>query len=181
MSEVVIRLKLESEGGSGTDSAIKKGTGDVSSTTKTASGKEEGNDNSVAGAAAAFAAIQLVSIAARDVVTWTNYEWDKALQLNDDYIGQRNKAILNTAISKTTSAIGSIAASTAAGASVGGVWGAAIGFAIGTVSAVGNIHLANYQAMDQQNIQIRQMEAQLGFTRSRQGWSTEAGSIGEDL
>ena len=66
---------------------------------------------------------------------------------------------------------------------VGPQWGyeAIIGAVIGISTQVAAIVRSNVQGRDQQNIQIRQWNEQMSFTRARAGFSTHAASIGEDL
>ena len=133
------------------------------------------------GVVALFAVAKSVEIGAREIVSWAEYNWNKELTLNDDYIGQRNKNIAITQINRAVGAFSTIASSTASGAAIGGLTGALIGAVVGTFSTVSGIIRSNVQGQDQQNIAIRQMDAQLDFTRSRAGWSLKAASIGEDL
>ena len=92
-----------------------------------------------------------------------------------------NKNIALMQINRATSAVSTIGSMTASGASVGGWVGAIIGAFIGTVTAGAGIIRSNIQGQEQQDIALRQMDAQLQFTRSRAGWSLQAASIGEDL
>lgn len=168
---IVITLKIENDGSSGITSPAS-----VSSTSST-----KGTKSSAGVALAAWAVSQAVQTTVSELVAWGEYNWNKELTLNDDYIGQRNKQIALTQINRGISAVGSIFSSTASGAAVGGVAGAIIGFVVGTATQVANITRGNLQAQEQQDIRLRQMEAQLDFTRSRAGWSLKAASIGEDL
>ena len=147
-------------------------------TSSTASKEDNGG---TAKAVAAFAVAQTAQAVASEVVAWAEYEWIKELTLSDDYIGQREKNIALTQINRGISAVSSIASATASGAAVGGWVGAIIGFVIGTGTQIASIARSNVQGQEQQDIQIRQMNAQLSYTRSRAGWSTQAASIGENL
>lgn len=142
---------------------------------------QENDSNSSAKALATFAAVQVLSNAVNEAVAWGEYYWNRELTLNDDYIGQRNKRIAATQINRVISAASNITSATASGAAIGGPIGAAIGFLIGAGTQIAGIIRSNVQGQDQQNIVLRQMDAQLQFTRSRVGWSTQAASIGEDL
>lgn len=101
-----------------------------------------------------------------------NYEIDKHFRLTDNYIGQRNlnnaKQIINKAVSFGTSV--------ATGFATGGPVGAVRAFVIQTLS----LGIDIYQNYDQENINLRQMEAQLSYTRERAGYSLTSGSIGEN-
>ena len=167
---IVITLKLDSG---------KNASQETPTNTETT--KQETDKGSTAKAVAAFAVTQSVQIAANEVVAWAEYYWNRELTLNDDYIGQRNKNIALMQISRVTNAVSTIGSTAASGAAVGGVPGAIIGAIIGTVTVASGIVRSNIQGSDQQNIMLRQMDAQLQFTRSRAGWSLQAASIGEDL
>lgn len=169
--KIVIVLKSETEGAT---------TGEKNEVSK-ADNPELEKNSSTSNAIAAFAAKQLVATTISEVSNWAMYEWNKNLNLNDDYIGQRNKQIAMQCIAKTAGAANTIFNSAAMGAMVGGPWGAAIGAAIGATQVVTSTIRENLQAEEQQRIQLAKMDAQLDFTRKRAGWSTTAASIGEDL
>jgi len=168
---ITITLKLESE----------KEDLDAQKSVNTSSTAAKEDNDSTAKAIAAFAVSQAAQTVASEVVAWAEYEWNKELTLNDDYIGQREKNIALAQINRGISVVSGIASATASGAAVGGWIGAIIGFAIGTGTQIAGIARSNIQGQEQQSIHIRQMDAQLDFTRSRAGWSTEAASIGENL
>ena len=167
---IVITLKLDN--GS-------EDSNDISEQTNTNTSK--GDKDSTAKAVAKFAVAQSMQVVASEVINWAEYYWDRKLTLTDDYVGQRNKQIALTQINRGIGTFTSIGSMTAAGAAVGHGIGAAIGFLIGTATQIASITRSNLQGRDQQNILLRQIEAQLDFTRSRAGWSTQAASIGEDL
>lgn len=168
---IVITLKLDSG----------KESDQNSNPTSTEATQQKTDNGSTAKAVAAFAITQSIQVAVNEVVAWGEYYWNKELTLNDDYVGQRNKNIALMQINRATSAVSTIGSMAASGASVGGVAGAIIGAVIGTATATASIVRSNIQGQDQQSIAIRQMDAQLDFTRSRAGWSLQAASIGEDL
>ena len=169
---IVITLKLDNGSSSSTN---------PSETTDTSTVESEMDKNNALKSMAWALSVRAVEAAANEVIAWAEYEWDKQLSLTDDYVGQRWKRIATTQISRGISAISSIGSMTAWGASVAGPAGAAIGATLGTAISIASIARSNIQGKEQQDIHIRQMEAQLGFTRSRAGWSTQVGSIGEDL
>lgn len=142
---------------------------------------QENDSGSTAKALATFAAIQAISTTINEGVAWGEYYWNKELVLNDDYIGQRNKQIASAYVNRAISFAGNVGSAAATGASIGGPIGAIIGAVIGTATQIASIVRSNVQGNEQQNIALRQMDAQLQFTRSRVGWSTNAASIGEDL
>ena len=166
---VVITLKLE------------KNQSEQTNPTDTQATQNATSKDSTAKEVAKFAVVQVVQEVANEIVAWADYEWNRELMLNDDYVGQRNKNIAMTQINRAVSYGSTILSNTAAGAAVGGAPGAVIGFVIGTAKVTANVVRNNLQGQDQQNISLRQMEAQLQFTRSRAGWSLKAASIGEDL
>ena len=167
---IVITLKLD--GGAEEN--------DTSQQTDTKQVADKNDKGKKAKAAYKALSIQAGTVALNEVTSWAEYYWNKELMLNDDYIGERNKNVALTQINRGISALSTIGSFTALGASAG-PWGAAIGAVIGTVVAGAGIVRSNVQGKEQQDIMLRQMDAQLSFTRSRAGWSTNAGSIGEDL
>lgn len=167
---IVITLKLDSSGNE-----------EQKNPTNTEATKNDSDKDSSSKAVAAFAVTQSLELVANEVVAWADYYWQRELTLNDDYVGQRNKNIAITQINRAVGAVSTIGSMTASGAAVGGWVGAIVGAVIGTVTAAAGIVRSNIQGQDQQNIALRQMDAQLDFTRSRAGWSTQAASIGEDL
>ena len=154
----------------------------VSAKTDT-SNKSNDKDKSVKAIATAFV-LREAEVLANEIIAQAEYVWDRDLMLQDDYIGQREKRIALTQIKRGISVGTGILSSAAAGAALAGPAapaGAVIGAVLGTVNQVFGIVRSNYQGQDQQNIMLRQMNAQLDFTRSRAGWSLNAASIGEDL
>lgn len=168
---IIITLKLQSSDSDETD---------VNSQVDTQSAGNENDKDKKAKAAYKAMAIQSASAALNEVTAWAEYYWNKELTLTDDYIGQRNKNIAMSQINRGIGALTTIGSFTAMGAAAG-PWGALAGAIVGTVVATASIVRSNVQGQEQQDIQIRQMNAQLDFTRSRAGWSTQAASIGEDL
>lgn len=166
---IVITLKLEDS------------EGQESNPTNTQETSNSSDNNRTGKALAVFAVGKSIEIAVNEVVAWADYNWNKELTLNDDYIGQRNKNIALMQINRAVSAISTVGSSIAGGAMLGGIPGAIVGGVLGVAKVVSSTLRGNIQAQEQQNIMIRQMDAQLEFTRSRAGWSTRAGSIGEDL
>ena len=169
---IVITLKID--GG-------EKNEANTANQTNTSQTKNSTDKDSTAKVIAIWAAKELAETAAREAISWGEYFWNRELVLNDDYIGQRNKNLALTQINRGIGVVSSVASSTIQGAVAGGWIGAIVGFAIGTATQAANIVRSNLQGQLQQDIQIAQMDAQLNFTRSRAGWSTQAASIGEDL
>lgn len=166
---IVITLKLDS------------GQEEQKNPTNTEVTKANTDKDSTAKAVASFAVTQSIQIIANEVVAWAEYQWNRELTLNDDYVGQREKNIAIMQINRGINAVSTVGSMAATGASIGGAAGAIVGLVIGTANSVAGIVRSNVQGQDQQNIAIRQMDAQLEFTRSRAGWSTQCASIGEDL
>lgn len=169
---IVITLKLDNSGANENDVS-----GEVNGT-KVANNNDK---DSTSKAIAVFAVAQVVQTTVNELVNWGEYYWNRELMLDDDYIGQRNKQVALTHINRAIGTVSSIASATSSGAAIGGVPGAIIGFIVGTATQTAGIIRSNVQGQDQQTIMLRQMDAQLQFTRSRAGWSTKAASIGEDL
>ena len=169
---IVITLKLDK---------TEENQTDTSNQTSSSYGSQQNDNDSSAKTVAAWGAIQLATIAVNEITAWIDYEWNKTLSLDDDYIGQRNKQIATTQIGRAFSSISSIGNSAVSGFAMGGPLGAVIGGAVGLIGVISGTVRSNKQGEEQQKIQLRQMEAQLEFTRSRAGWSTHAASIGEDL
>lgn len=139
------------------------------------------NESSSSGKQAAKVLIgTLISEAANEAVAWAAYEVNKEFTLNDDYIGQRNLQIATQAVNWGISSATTIASTTMMGATFGPI-GAAVGALVGTGMVAARTIRENVQAMEQQDIMLNQMQAQLDYTRQRSGWSLKAASIGEDL
>ena len=168
---VVITLKLDSQESNEVQS----------NPTNTEQPKQNTDKDSNSKAVAAWAAMQLLEIVKDEAIAWADYYWERELVLNDDYVGQRNKRIALTHINRVSSYVGTVGSATAQGAMIGGAAGAIVGAIVGGIKVASTIIRSNVQGQDQQDIALRQMDAQLQFTRSRAGWSTKAASIGEDL
>ena len=173
---IVITLKSESEiGGSSPSQDL-----NVSNKTSSSEAQSKSNNNSMAKAAYAQMAISAANAVVNEMIAWGDYDVDKYMNLHDDYIGQRNMNVAQHYINGAVSA-GSTIVSMALVGSAAGPMGAAVGAAIGTVIAAARIERSNIQGNDQQEIQIKQLDCQLQYTRRRAGWSLTAASIGEDL
>lgn len=107
-----------------------------------------------------------------DINRIATYEINKWFTLNDDYIGQRNVNAALNVISKAKSIYTTVAAGVVVGGAVGGIIAA-----VGSLLTLGIDIAQNY---DRQNIQIKQMDAQLQYQRQRAGYSLTSGRIGED-
>lgn len=168
---VVIVLKAENDGNG------------IENKTKESEKASTGIDfeTSTSSAIAALAAKEILSTVVEEGISWADYEWDKSLTLHDDYIGQRNKRIAIQMVNRVGSSVSTIFTSTAQGLLVGGAPGAIAGAIIGTAKVASSTTREILQAQEQERIKLRQMDAQLSYTRSRVGWSTNAASIGEDL
>lgn len=182
---VTITIKLVKEEDK-TDTTQQTGsTGATSSMAPTSSASSEsgGNSNSTASSALGWAAmaIRFGKYALNTGIEWVEYAWNRNLQITDDYIGQRWKRNTTTQINRAISYAGTIGSYTAQGAAAGGPLGAAVGAILGSIQVTSEIAKSNFQGYDQQMLAIKNMTAQLEFTRSRAGWSTHAASIGEDL
>lgn len=167
---IVITLKLQSE----------EDKTDVNNQVDTQKAESESDNDKKSKSAYAALALQIGSTALSEVAAWAEYYWNKELTLTDDYIGQRNKNIAMTQISRAINVATTTGSWTAMGAALGPV-GAVIGGILGAAVSISGIVRSNVQGQEQEDIAIRQMNAQLGFTRSRAGWSLQAASIGEDL
>lgn len=99
------------------------------------------------------------------------YEINKYFDLTDNVEGKRDLHIAMGMINRVKNFAGQVVAG-----SYFGVPGAVIGFASASI----NEAISIYQGYDQQNIQIRQMNTQLEYTRERAGYSLTSGSIGEN-
>ena len=167
---IVITLKLKSA----------DDKSDVNNQVDTQKTEEESDNDKKSKSAYAALALQVGSTAINEVAAWAEYYWNKELTLTDDYIGQRNKNIALTQIGRAVNVVTTTGSWAAMGAALGPV-GAIIGGILGAAVSVSGIVRSNVQGQEQEDIAIRQMNAQLSFTRSRAGWSLEAASIGEDL
>lgn len=168
-----VKIILETRGGTGGEAERVDN--------ETASAATQQTESSSSGKQAAGALISIIaSEAINEGVAWASYYINRDLNLNDDYIGQRNLQIATKAINWGVSSAGTIASTTMMGASFGPI-GAAVGALVGVGMVAAKTGRENAQAMDQQNIMLNQMQAQLDYTRQRSGWSTKAASIGENL
>lgn len=100
------------------------------------------------------------------------YEINKNFRLTDNVEGKRDFNIATGMLKRTSK----IATMIYAGAISGGPAGAIAGAVVGFTNEAVNI----YQGYDQQNIQLRQLDAQLQYSRLRAGYSLTSGSIGEN-
>ena len=107
---------------------------------------------------------------AQDIYNMAIYHYEKEWALNDDYQSQRNCTVALNIISKSTS----IATNAYIGLSVGGP----IGLGLAVVASGVELGFEIYKNLDQQNIKIKQLDAQLEYTRVRAGYSTTDESIG---
>lgn len=169
---ITITLKLDKSADNEAD------TNNQTGSTPEAKSNDKGSQGK---AIAAYAAVQMLQLVASEVTAWADFYWNKELTLTDDYIAQREKNIATTHVNRVTSYVNTIGNSAMQGAMIGGTAGAVVGAIIGTVSVISNVVRSNEQGQQQQDLQIKQLDAQLSFTRSRAGWSTHAASIGEDL
>lgn len=119
---------------------------------------------------------QAVNIASKQA----QWQVNRNFALNDDYIGERNLQIAKGYVDIIAQDAGTIASWTMAGAKAG-PWGAVAGFAIGTGVAIGNRIMSVTRNLQDQQLRIDQMDAELSFNRQRAGFSLNSGSIGENL
>ena len=167
---IVITLKLDQG-----DSKVEENPTDTNGAQK--SSDKDGSKKAIT----AYIAAQVSKMIANEVIDWAEYFWNKELTLNDDYVGQRNKRIALTQISRATNVVTTVGSMASSGAAIGRGWGALAGAIVGVVVSAVNSVRSNVQGWDQQQLQLRQLDAGLKFTRSRAGWSLQAASIGEDL
>jgi hypothetical protein len=100
------------------------------------------------------------------------YSFNRQFTLNDDYIGQRNMGIALSILSKS--------ASLGQAALTGFMFGGPVGAVIGGAISVASTGVQIWENYDQQSIKLRQLDAQLSYSRVRAGYAIVAGSIGED-
>lgn len=171
---ITITLKTVNESDGGGQSELKEQT----NTNTTSQKSQKGNTDT---ALAAYAATQIASTIMSEAVSWGNFAIDMHLMLTDNYIAQREKSIFVQQTNRAFSLVTSVRDSALQGFFLGGPSGAVLGAIFGTIQQGTAIARGNIQASMQQDLAIRQREAQLEFTRARAGWSTKAASIGEDL
>lgn len=171
--EILVRLKVDETSNE---------EADVSNQVNTSNESATKNDKSKGSKAlATYLVTQSLSMVTSEVVSWAEYYWNRTLTLTDDYVGQREKNIAMTQINRAISFASTIGSTAATGALFGGPWGAVAGAIVGAISGTVSIVRSDIQGKDQQDIAIRQANAQLDFTRARAGWSTSAASIGDNL
>ena len=171
-----ITITIKGENGGGNNSIDL----DVSEKVDASKKASKNSNSSMAKAAFANMALQAARVVTDELISWGDYQIDKYMNLHDDYIGQRNMNVATHYINGAISAGSTIASAAMMGAAAG-PWGAAIGALVGAGIAASRAIKSNIQANDQQNIQLKQLDLQLQYTRRRAGWSTHAASIGEDL
>lgn len=135
--------------------------------------KSKGNDNSNLSNVTAMLLHEAWNYAKNETLQIANYEINKYFSLKDDYIGQRNMTVAKNIISKGVS----MGTAIASGFAVGGVVGGALAI-VGSSVSLGVEIAQNY---DQENVRLRQMNAQLEFSRQRAGYSLISESVGENL
>lgn len=135
--------------------------------------KSKGNDKSNLTSVTTVLLHEAYNYAKEELVQIANYEISKYFSLKDDYIGQRNLSIAKNVISKGSS----MGTAIASGFATGGVIGGAVAI-VGTTATLGIEIAQNY---DQESIRLRQLNAQLEFSRQRAGYSLTSGSVGENL
>lgn len=124
-------------------------------------------------------AVQLGEKAIQEAVSFAISEIDYRIQrgfyLKDDYIGQRNYSIAKSQITNAASSAFAMGAALMTGnPAIIGMTAIAQG-----VKAVRNI-TQYVHAIEMQDFQIKQLDANLQFNRTRAGYSLTAGSIGEN-
>lgn len=151
------------------------GGGDITPTIPKVKSPEQskGTDNTLLSSSTAVLLHEAYNYAKQEVLQVASYETNKYFNLHDDYIGQRNLTIAKNVISKGMG----MATTIASGFMMGGAIGGAIAL-VGTATALG---VEIYQNYDQENIRIRQTNAQLAYSRMRSGYSLTSQSIGENL
>ena len=138
---------------------------------KTAKPKSGGASSKMSKVASAYIARSIVNNTISSVISATEYHFEKQWQLDDDYISQRTYTIAKNFITASMGAVSTIAV----GFSTAGIAGGILATAYEAINTGMNI----YKNYDQQSIKIKQMDAQLDYTRVRAGYSVQAESIGE--
>lgn len=161
-----------------------KATGDNKTDINTKTGKIGGNKNTDEDSksltvAYVYAAKKIATTTKQLLIDEALYESNKFFDLTDNVQNQRNLNIAKTNIQRATSIIGSTVSGAMVGGNAGPV-GAIIGAVVGFVAGVAQKGVDIYQGYDQQNIDIRQREQQLSYTRQRVGYSLTVGSNGEN-
>ena len=161
-----------------------KATGDNKTDINTKTGKIGGNKNTDEDSksltvAYVYAAKKIATTTKQLLIDEALYESNKFFDLTDNVQAKRNLNIAKTNIQRASSIIGSTVSGALVGAG-GGPVGAVIGAVAGFVAGVGQQALSIYQGYDQQNIDIRQREEQLSYTRQKVGYSLTAGINGEN-
>ncbi len=119
------------------------------------------------GAAAGYAASQLVSMAGNMIRTSVEYNYNKQFQLSANYVARRDVDYATNAIQGGISLGQSVLGSAVAGFAVGGAVGAAIGAlsTVGYSAIMGGIKSG--QSYDQQRIAVAVNNTETAFARSR--------------
>lgn len=130
--------------------------------------------------AMATIAVQLAERAAKEaidtIVGGADYLIQRQFYIKDDYIGQRNYSIAKAQVSSVAGMAIGMGAAIMTGNPL------TIGLAVvGLAARVGNNLIDYAKGLDMQELQIRQLDATLKFSRERAGYSLTSGSIGENL
>jgi len=166
--EIVIRFE------DGTDSKVKK-------VDPTGEKKKQEGGSDIFDTALTLWAMKRAANLIKDIgVGEVKYQLSKYYKLNDNYIAQQNMDIALNIASKVISTGIGIFAGAKAGLKVGGPAGAVIGASVAVVGATVKTGMDIIHNFEQENIRLRQMNAQLQFNRQRAGYSLTAGSVGEN-
>lgn len=178
--EVVVTIRSQSLGG-----GQPAGSPASSNATQGPQAPEVGEGNSVSteaqtkSQAMTTIAVQLGEKALHEAVQFSlseiDYHIQRSFYLKDDYIGQRNYSIAKAQITNAASSAFALGAALMTGNPV------AIGMTVIAqgVKAIRNI-TEYVHAVEMQDLQIKQLDANLQFNRTRAGYSLTAGSIGEN-
>lgn len=179
--EVVVTIRSQSLGG-----GQPAGSPASSNATQGPQAPEVGEGNSVSteaqtkSQAMTTIAVQLAEKTLADIagiaISEIDYRIQRGFYLKDDYIGQRNYQIAKAQVMAVASTAAMVGANMVAYGPIAG----SIKSVIDIGMRVGKNVQAYQHANEEQNYQIKQLDANLRFNRTRAGYSLTSGSIGEN-
>ena len=165
--EIIIRV-ISEQGQGGTTKPAQVNTQVTEEQVSESSGSSGSN---IGVTALAVTALQNIGNSVKNVtIGYATYAINRNFKLTDNYLGQQNLNIAKSIAGKFEK----IGMATASGAMMGGGVGAIAALVVSTITT------AIETGFDVWNIQLRQMDAQLQYSRQRAGYSLTAGSIGEN-
>lgn len=109
-----------------------------------------------------------------------DYEWNKYYDLTDNVVGQRNRSIAKTVLTRVSQNVGSAWSGAMTGLRIGGPIGAIVGAIAGSGINAIKQGIEIGQGYDKNRIEMDKQNAQLSYTRLALGSSLVDGERGTD-